>query len=69
MKKLEADVACKKCKKKFMVELSYIRLNKSTKCPKCNSIIYFNANDRHKVQKLFSDCDRAIKDFKKLIKI
>jgi predicted Zn finger-like uncharacterized protein len=69
MNKLRADVTCKKCKNKFRIKLSDIGSNKRVKCPKCGTTVRFTVNDRRKAEKLFSDCERALKEMKKILEI
>jgi uncharacterized C2H2 Zn-finger protein len=69
MKKLEVDLSCPNCKKVFTAKIESMIPGKSTKCPKCSSVVKFTGDDGRKVQKALDDFERSLKNMSKSFKI
>ena len=60
--KLEADVSCPSCGRKFKQRVGEMRPGRSRRCPRCNADIRFTGDDGSKVQKAVDDLEKTIKN-------
>ena len=66
MKKLEADITCPNCNRKFKQRVEDMRPGRSRTCPSCGSTINFTDDDGRKAQKALDDFEKDIKKIGKI---
>ncbi len=69
MKKLQFDLQCPNCHRKFKQKVEDVRPGKSRRCPHCGTEIEFTGDDGRQVQKAVDDLNRTLKRKSKIIKI
>ena len=61
MKKLELDIDCPSCNRKFKQRVADMRPGRSRSCPHCACQINFTGDDGRKAQKALDDLEKSLK--------
>lgn len=61
MAKLQFDLECPNCHRKFRQRVEDMRPGRSRRCPYCNAVIRFTGDDGRQVQRAVDDLERALK--------
>ena len=69
MKKLEFDLDCPQCNRKFKQRVEDMRPGCSRKCPYCGVTIQFEGDDGRGVQKSLDDIGRSLKQLEIELKL
>lgn len=59
--KLEVDISCPSCKRKFKQRLGDMRPGNTRKCPGCGKVLHFDGDDMSKTQRAVDDLERELK--------
>jgi len=62
MKKLEIDIKCPNCKRKFTQRVEEMRPGAQRRCPGCDTFIQFTGDDGRQAQKALDDFERTLKN-------
>jgi uncharacterized C2H2 Zn-finger protein len=69
MAKLQLDLQCPSCHRKFKQKVEDMRPSKSCHCPYCDTVIEFTGDDGRQIQKAVDDLKRTLKRKSRTIKI
>ncbi len=69
MTKLQFDLECSNCHRKFKQKVEEMRPGRARRCPYCGTTIKFMGDDGHQVQKAIDDLERTFKRMSRTIKI
>lgn len=69
MTKLQFELQCPNCHRKFKQKVEDVQPGKSGRCPYCGTMIEFTGDDGRKVQKAVDDLERSLKRASRIIKI
>ena len=61
MKKLDFDLDCPNCNRKFKQRVEDMRPGRTRKCPYCNLTIKFEGDDGRTIQRGLDDIERTLK--------
>jgi len=59
--KLEADITCPSCKRKFKQRIEDMRPGNGRPCPGCGVDIRFEGDDGHRAQRALDDLQKSLK--------
>jgi len=62
MDKLEAEITCPSCKRKFPQRVEDMVPGRSGSCPNCRANIQWTGDDGRKAQKAIDDLKKTIRD-------
>lgn len=69
MAKLQFNLECPNCHRKFKQKVEGMRPGKSRHCPYCGTVIEFTGDDGRRVQKAVDDLERTLRRMSRTIKI
>jgi DNA-directed RNA polymerase subunit RPC12/RpoP len=67
--KLEFDLQCPNCHRKFKQKVEDMHPGKSRRCPYCGTVIEFTGDDGRKIQKAVDGLERSLKRASRTIKL
>jgi DNA-directed RNA polymerase subunit RPC12/RpoP len=69
MAKLQIDLKCPNCHRKFKQKVEEMHPGRSRRCPYCKTMIEFTGDDGREVQKAVDNLERALKRMSRIIKV
>lgn len=69
MAKLQFELECPNCHRKFKQKIEDMRPGRSRNCPYCGTVIEFTGDDGRKMQKAVDSLERSLKRASRIIRI
>jgi len=69
MTKLQLELECPNCHRRFKQKVEDMHPSRSRRCPYCNTTIRFTGDDGRRVQIAVDDLERTLKRMSRTIKI